>query len=204
MSQVSPMVVLQTPTQFISRFVLRMLGWRIVGTFPDFAKYVVIGAPHTTNWDFFYMLLLKGATRTNLKWVGKDSLFRQPIGGIMRWLGGIPVNRRASQKFVDQVVALYNENENLIIAISPEGTRSKTNVWKSGFYYMAFGAGVPIVLVAIDYAHKMLEIGPAIVPSGEIRTDFEIIQRFYTNRIGKHPERQGRVELRPDDDQKLD
>lgn len=175
--------------------ICRLIRWRIIGSFPPIPKYLVIGAPHTSNWDFFYLLLVKGVTGVNLHWVGKDSLFHWPIGGLMRWLGGIPVNRRKRNNFVDQIVALYAENSQLVVGVTPEGTRSKSSYWRSGFYYMALGARIPIQLIGIDYRTRTLEIGTLLSPSGDIERDFAIIQNFYSDRKGKYPHKQGAVVL---------
>lgn len=185
--------VRQTTLQSICQQVLRFFNWKIVGRFANVAKSIVVGAPHTSNWDFFLMLLLKGATGEDLHWIGKDSLFRWPLGGLMKRLGGIPVNRRASSNFVDQMVEKFGEYERIKIAISPEGTRGKTKNWKTGFYYMAVGAKVPIQLVSIDYAIRTLEIGPLLWPTGELQQDFEAIRNFYTGKAGKHPKKQGEI-----------
>lgn len=197
MNQATAITKKASITQIISQLILGIQGWKIIGNFPNLPKYLVIGAPHTSNWDFVYTLLLKGAMRINLKWVGKDSIFRWPFGRMMRWMGGIPVNRKFSNRFVDQVVALFNQNDEMIIAISPEGTRSKSNYWRSGFYYMAVGANVPIVMVAIDYSKKILEISSTFFPSGELEADFPFIQSFFDGRVGKYPDEQGLISLRP-------
>ena len=149
---------------------------------------MLIGAPHTSNLDFFLMLFLIGISGLKLNWLGKDSLFRKPIGGIMRKLGGIPVNRRASTRFVDQMVAAFNENDELALVIAPEGTRSKTHYWKTGFYYIAVGAGVPIVFAYVDATRKTTGIGPVFMPTGDLQADFAQIKAFYDDKVGIHPD----------------
>jgi 1-acyl-sn-glycerol-3-phosphate acyltransferase len=193
MNQVRAITPRLTFLQAISLSFLRLRRWRIVGRFPDESKYIVIGAPHTTNWDFLQMLLLKGATGVNLHWIGKDSLFRWPLGRVMKWLGGIPVDRKARNNFVDQIVDQFRGHEQLSIAIAPEGTRSKSHYWKTGFYYMAAGAQVPIQLVAIDYRSRALEIGPLLAPNLGIEKTFELIRKFYQGKQGKYPRRQGEI-----------
>jgi 1-acyl-sn-glycerol-3-phosphate acyltransferase len=199
MNQAQSITRRRTPTQALCQALLRLQGWQIIGLLPDIPKYLVVAAPHTTNWDFFYALMLKGATGVNLQWVGKDSLFRWPVGVLMKWLGGIPVNRRSRNNFVDQMVELFQSSDHLALAIAPEGTRKKAHYWKTGFYHMATGAQVPIVLIAIDYATRTLEIGPSLLPSGDIDNDFEMIRKFYEGKQGKYPAKQGSVQLRPDD-----
>jgi 1-acyl-sn-glycerol-3-phosphate acyltransferase len=172
---------------------MRLLGWRLINQVPALDKYLVIAAPHTTNWDFFYMLLMRGASGVNFHWVGKDALFRFPMGGVMRWLGGIPVNRRIRANFVDQIVELFKQHKQLVLAIAPEGTRGRSVTWRTGFYYMALGAGVPIAMVGIDYPSKSLEISPCFQPSGDLQADFEIIRSFFRDKRGKYPHLQGEI-----------
>ena len=184
-----------TLVQALSQALLRLTRWRIYGSFPALPKYIIVGAPHTSNWDFFYMLLIKGRTGVNIHWLGKDSLFRWPFGGLMKWLGGIPVNRGTRKNLVDQIVDNFQSNQELMIAITPEGTRSKSSYWKTGFYYMALGANVPIQLVSISYPAHILEIGPLVTPTGDIERDFEVIKSYYSDKTGKYPEKQGEIRV---------
>ena len=183
----------------LARAVLRILGWQIEGTAPTIAKYVLIGAPHTSNWDFIIALLAKGALDLRFRWIGKDTLFHWPFGGFMRWLGGIPVNRRSHNNFIDQMVEQFRTHDELVIVITPEGTRKRTESWKSGFYYIARGAQVPIVLGFVDYGRKRLGIGPAVMPSGDLELDLAPIRSFYADKSGKHPEQKGEVRIFPRD-----
>jgi len=182
-------------SQRLAHFILRMIGWRTHAIRPHTSHYVIIGAPHTSNWDFGLMLLLMAAEQLPIRFLGKDSLFRGPLGPIMRSLGGIPVNRRERTKLVDQVVAKFEEYDDLIIGIAPEGTRSKTSHWKTGFYYIALKANVPIAMAYLDYGNKIIGVGPNFMPSGDLNADFEIIREFYTGIIGKNPKYQGKIEL---------
>ena len=188
----------QEPTlsRNFAQVILRALGWKLEATLPDTKKYVLIGAPHTSNWDFVYMLLFRSAIGINPHWVGKDTFFRWPFGGLWERLGGIPVNRRSRNSFVDQMVATFQEHDELILVIAPEGTRSKTRYWKSGFYYIALGAGVPIVMGFLDYARKVGGIGSALMPTGDIQADFITLREFYADKTGKHPREQGEIRLR--------
>jgi 1-acyl-sn-glycerol-3-phosphate acyltransferase len=179
----------------IASSILRANGWKITLNLPPAPKYVLIGAPHTSNWDFFYFLLLKFAADLQLSWIGKDSLFRWPAGSLMKRLGGIPVDRSSNNDFVTQIVTSINSSECFIVTIAPEGTRSKADYWKTGFYYIALGAGVPISLGFIDYPAKEIGIGPYFYPSGDIQVDFRQIKDFYDSKTGKHPERQGKIRL---------
>ena len=174
---------------------MRLQSWQLDIDRPASPKYVMIGAPHTSNLDLTYGLILKYAGRIDLHWVGKDSAFRGPLGPLYRRLGGIPVNRRVSQNFVEQMVEQFNQRERFILAIAPEGTRYKAPGWKSGFYYIALGAGVPIALGFIDYGRKRVGIGPTIHPSGDIQADFMQIKAFYAGIVGRYPERQSELKL---------
>jgi 1-acyl-sn-glycerol-3-phosphate acyltransferase len=157
---------------------------------------VVIGAPHTSSWDLPLTLLLMLGTGLGLRWVGKDSLFRGPAGWLLRALGGIPLERNGRASFVDQMVAAFRANESLRLAISPEGTRSNARQWKTGFYHIALGAGVPIVLGYADYRNRVVGLGPLLHPTGDIDADFESIRSFYAGIVGRHPERQGAIRIR--------
>lgn len=188
-----------TVSQALARIALRLQSWRLDVTLPAAPKFVIVGAPHTSNWDFIYTLLLMHASGLKMHWIGKDSLFHWPVGGLMRRLGGIPVNRRTRNNFVQQIVDVFNRMERFTVAISPEGTRSKTGFWKTGFYYIALGAKVPIALAFIDYRERVVGIGPTLVPSGDIQADFERIKEFYTGKSGKYPEMQGEIRIRPNE-----
>jgi len=188
----------RTPfSQALFRWLMRLTGWRIVGDPPALRRYVLIGAPHTATWDFFVAMLLKYSLDMRFHFVGKDSIFRGPLGPIMRLLGGIPVKRESRSNFVAQIVAFFAEREDLILVIAPEGTRSKSPYWKTGFYYIALGAGVPVVMAYLDYPRNVVGFGPSFEPSGDIQADFELIRSFYADKVGKYPEKQGAIELRP-------
>lgn len=179
----------------IARMVLRLSGWRTHVIPPHTTRYVLIGAPHTSNWDFILALVLMTVERIPIRIMGKNSLFRWPMGVFMRAIGAIPVNRRERTSLVDQVVAKFDEHNELIIGISPEGTRSKTSHWKTGFYYIALKARVPIVMAYLDYKNKVVGLGPSIKPTGDIKADFLKIRDFYSGIIGKYPSKQSKIEL---------
>jgi 1-acyl-sn-glycerol-3-phosphate acyltransferase len=184
-----------TLAQRVGRLILRLIGWRTEVISPPTSRYVMIGAPHTSNWDFFLMLLLMSVESIPIRWLGKDSLFKWPLGIFMRSLGAIPVNRRENTNLVDQIAALFDEYDELIIGLSPEGTRQKTSRWRTGFYYIALKANVPIVMAYVDYQHKVCGLGPSFKPTGDIHADFEIVREFYSGIIGKKPHKQGEIEL---------
>jgi 1-acyl-sn-glycerol-3-phosphate acyltransferase len=183
--------------QIIAQFILRLLGWKVEARLPKARKFVLVGAPHTSNWDFIMMLLIMNALGLQLNWVGKDSLFNGSFGSLMRRLGGIPVDRSARNGFVDQMVAEFNRRESMILVIAPEGTRGKSKYWKTGFYYIASGARVPIALGYVDYALKTGGIGTSLQPSGDVQADMLPIARFYSGITGKHPKLQGEIRIRP-------
>ncbi len=174
---------------------LRIFGWRMEGRPPDFSKYVLVAAPHTTNWELPTALMIAFAFRMKIYWMGKDSMFRRPFGAFFRWLGGIPVNRSKSTGLVAQTVQTFNEHERLIILMAPEGTRSKIGHWRSGFYHIANGAGVPLVLGFLDYRRKVGGIGPVVIPSGDIESDMKEIRAFYAGVTGKHPQNSGQATI---------
>ena len=177
----------------IGRALLRLFGWRVEGELPPLKKYVLIGAPHTTNWDFVLMLLFGLALGFRPSWMGKHTLFRRPVGGLMRRMGGIPINRSAAHNVVAQAVAAFEAHEQLVLLIPPEGTRRRAPRWKSGFYHIARGAGVPIVLGYVDFARKRGGIGPTLMPTDEMEADLQRIAAFYADKRGKFPENESPV-----------
>jgi 1-acyl-sn-glycerol-3-phosphate acyltransferase len=158
---------------------------------PDADKLVVIAAPHTSNWDLPVLLSLGFSLRAKACWLGKHSLFRWPFGLLFRWMGGIPVYRSASHNMVEQTVETFRNSEKLILAIPPEGTRSKVSYWKTGFYYIALGAGTPVAMAFIDYKRKASGIGPTLYPTGDIEADMEVIRNFYATVTAKYPDKAG-------------
>ncbi len=180
----------------IATTILRLLGWRVRFSLPPTDKFVLIGAPHTSNWDFPLGLMAIWACGLRCHWVGKHSLFRGPFGPLMRALGGIPVNRRESIGFTRKVLDTFSARERFVLALSPEGTRSLTGHWKGGFHRIARSAGVPIALGYIDYSRRQLGIERLIVPSADIEADFEILADFYRDKIGRRPRQQGPVRVR--------
>jgi 1-acyl-sn-glycerol-3-phosphate acyltransferase len=179
----------------MARSILRLMGWRTHVIPPSTSRYVLIGAPHTSSWDFILMLLFMTVEGIPIRVMGKDSLFRGPMGIFMRSLGAIPVNRRERSNLVDQVAAKFDEYDELIIGLSSEGTRNKASRWRTGFYYIALKAEVPIVMGYIDYGNKVIGLGPSIKPTGDIQADFMIIRDFYSGIVGKNPHKQGEIVL---------
>ena len=182
--------------QKISKFILRSLGWKIENNPPKNKKYLIIGAYHTSNWDFLIGLLCLSALGLKFNWVGKHTLFLWPFGLLFKSMGGIPVNRSVHTGFIHKITELYNNSDELIIAMSPEGTRSKTDYWKSGFYYIALSANIPLDLGYIDYPNKQIGIADYFTPTGDIQQDLKIIKEFYKNKSGKNPLKQGDIKIR--------
>ena len=181
-----------------ARLVLWLIGWRTEGEWPrDVRKGVLVVAPHTSNWDFPIMLALALALRIKATWMGKHTLFRPPFGWIFRLMNGLPIDRTGRNNMVDQVVAAFRDRDRMILAVLPEGTRKRTTYWKSGFYHIANGAQVPMVLGFADYGRKVGGIGPTIMPSGDIEADMDKIRAFYSTMKGKRPEQFGEVRVRP-------
>jgi len=180
--------VVNTLLRLISTAFLRLTGWKVVGTLPaNAAKSVLIAAPHTSNWDLPYTLMVAFELRLNVYWMGKASLFRPPFRGVMMWLGGVPVDRAQSNNLVAaSSAAILQAKGPLQLIVPPEGTRSGTRYWKTGFYYMAAGAGVPIVLAYLDYEKKVGGLGPIFQTTGDIDADMLAIKAFYAGVKGKN------------------
>jgi 1-acyl-sn-glycerol-3-phosphate acyltransferase len=182
--------VVNTVLRGLSVAFLRLTGWTVEGALPPgAAKSVLIAAPHTSNWDLPYTLMVAFALRLNPHWMGKQSIFKSPFRGIMMWLGGIPVNREQSTNLVAaSSQALVDADGPLQLIVPPEGTRSKARYWKTGFYYIALGARVPIVMAYMDYAAKRSGLGPVFEPTGDIEADMAAIKAFYKPFKGRNPD----------------
>ena len=180
--------VVKTILRALSVGFLKLAGWRIQGTLPPGAeKSVLIAAPHTSNWDLPYTLMVAFSLRLTVYWMGKEQIFRVPFRGLMMWLGGIPVQREKSNNLVAaSVEAIKAASGPLQLVVPPEGTRSKTRYWKTGFYHIAVGAQVPIVMAYMDYEKKISGLGPVFEPTGNIEVDMAQIKAFYANFKGKN------------------
>lgn len=167
---------------------MRASGWRLVGSFPDIPKFVLIVAPHTSNWDFPVGLQAMFALGLRVSYLAKHTLFWFPLGNFLRWVGGIPINRSIHADRVRDAIEEFKQRDSLILVVTPEGTRKKVPRWKTGFYRIAVGAGVPIVPVSFDYSRKVITIEPPFTPSGDIDQDLPTIQRMYRKEMAKRPE----------------
>lgn len=176
----------------LSRLMLRMVGWRVEATAPDYAKCVICVAPHTSNWDFIIGKLAYASIGRRASFMMKSAWFFFPLNYIFKAMGGIPVRRggnAAGQSLVADVAARFKQAERLQIAITPEGTRSRTAEWRTGFLRIARLAGVPCVLAAIDYSRRLVLIDRVFWPSGDVEADMRQVKDYYKLFIGKHPEK---------------
>jgi len=187
-----------TPSKLSSLFGnawLRAFGWKIDGGAPNVKRAVVVAAPHTSAWDFPFTMAVASSLGIRISWMGKHTLFKPPMGYVMRWFGGLPVDRRASHNAVASAVELLKSNDELFLIVAPEGTRQKTTRWKTGFYYMALQANVPIVLGYLDFEKKRGGLGELFYPTGDIEADMKKIRAFYANVRGKHPHQESEAEV---------
>jgi 1-acyl-sn-glycerol-3-phosphate acyltransferase len=174
-------------SRVVGRTLFNAMGWRIEGEFPPQPKLVVIVAPHTSNWDFIVGILAVFAIGIRARFIAKHQLFKPPLGWLMRWFGGIPVNREAPQGMVPQAVAAIDKAQSVFLAITPAGTRSSSKPWKSGFYRIAVAARVPIMPIAFDGEHKTIRLFPAFAPGGDYETDLPKLRAYFEGVRGIKP-----------------
>ena len=174
-------------SRVVGRTLLDAMGWRIEGEFPPQPKLVAIVAPHTSNWDFIVGILAVFAIGIRARFIAKHTLFKPPLGWLMRWFGGIPVNREAPQGMVPQAVAAIEKAQSVFLAITPAGTRSSSKPWKSGFYRIAVAARVPIMPIAFDGAHKTIRLFPAFAPGGDYEADLPKLRAYFEGVRGIKP-----------------
>ncbi len=179
--------IVRTLMRWFAIVFLWINGWRATGTLPDVPKYVLIAAPHTSNWDLPYMLFAAFVLRAKIYWMGKDAIFRWPFKNLFKWLGGIPIDRSRANNVVGQCIDQFNSHDALVLTVPPAGTRKRVLNWKTGFYHIASGAGVPIAMGFLDYKKKIGGFGPVLQPTGDIEADMEIIRSFYRDISGKYP-----------------
>jgi 1-acyl-sn-glycerol-3-phosphate acyltransferase len=179
-----------------ARWFMRLTGWEAEGARPAARRFVLIAAPHTSNWDLAYLLALSVVLDVKISWMGKHALFRPPLGWIMTRLGGIPVVRHRRGNLVDQMAGAFATTDDLALVVPAEGTRSYVPYWKSGFYHIARTADVPIVMGYLDYARRRGGFGPALIATGDIQTDMDEIRAFYADKVGKYPDAFGEIRLK--------
>jgi hypothetical protein len=181
----------------IANWLLAINGWTVIGQLPPEPKVVVLAAPHTSNWDGVVAVLAKLVLKAPLKWLVKDSLYETPLKPILKWSGAVPITRKGNQNVVDQVVAMFAEYDHLLLGLAPEGTRKRTEGWRSGFYYIALEAKVPIYFGFFDYKKKEVGLGGSFMPTGDIEADMQIVKAFYETKTAKFPENVGEIKLLP-------
>lgn len=162
-------------------------GWRAYGNVPEPRKFVLIAAPHTSNWDFVYFLGLTDELGIKPHFMAKTSLFRWPFTNFMLDMGGVPVDRSSNKNYVQQMIDEFHRRQEFMLTIAPEGTRGTVKAWKTGFYHIAMGAGVPLVVGMMDYASRSGGLGPAIWPTGDYAADMKKIAEIYATVTPKHP-----------------
>jgi 1-acyl-sn-glycerol-3-phosphate acyltransferase len=178
---------------------LRLTGWKPEGAPPTRRRFVLIAAPHTSNWDLLYLLAFAEVYELRISFMMKHTVFRGPFGRFFRAVGGIPIRRHLRENLVKQMVEAFESQEDLVLVVPAEGTRSRTERWKSGFYHIARQAEVPIVLGYLDYARRRGGFGPQVVPTGRFGEDMDAIRDFYSDKIGRHPELFAEPRLREED-----
>lgn len=176
-------------TKALGRGILTGLGWRFEGEVPNRSKFVAAVAPHTSTWDAVVTISMIFAIGIQVSWLGTKQIFRGPGMAFFRWLGGIPIDRQARHGVVEQTIAEFGQREHFVLALFPEGTRKKTVRWKTGFYHIAQGAGVPILLVGLDYGRNVIRLGPLIMPGGDLTADLQTIQHHFSQLTAKNPHR---------------
>jgi 1-acyl-sn-glycerol-3-phosphate acyltransferase len=194
------------PFQQVARFLLRLIGWRAEGALPGTPKFVLVVAHHTSNWDVPIGLLCAYALGLLYEWpygfMIKAHALRWPVvGPLLRWFGGIPIDRSAAHNVVEQMVDVFERSDRLMLAITPEGTRQKRGYWKSGFYHIALGARVPIVLAYLDFKRKAGGLGPIFWPTGDVEADLQVIRDFYAGVTAMYPDQVGEVRFKPQEAQ---
>ena len=183
--------------QRLAQGVLHCFGWRTVLVGPPAAKGIIAVYPHTSNWDFILGILYKIGVGLPARWMGKHTLFRWPIRSVMLALGGIPINRRERSGFVDVLLAEFARHDFMWLAVAPEGTRSPTDHWKSGFYRIAVAGNLPVGLGFIDYPSRTIGIDTYLHMTGDPEQDFGRIRAFYADKRGRYPHKAGEIRLKP-------
>ncbi|MEH6763155.1 MAG: 1-acyl-sn-glycerol-3-phosphate acyltransferase [Aequorivita antarctica] len=174
----------------IAKFVFqKMMGWRIEGVFdPTVKKAVIIVVPHTSWHDFYLGLFTRRITKTQINYIAKKELFRWPFGWYFRWTGGEMLDRTPGQNKVEAIAEIFNNKEEFRLALAPEGTRKKVTSWKTGFYYIALAANVPIICVPFDYSKKTITINQPFYPTGDLNLDAEKLRVYFEGVVGKKAE----------------
>lgn len=178
---------------------LRVAGWKVDGGAPTEPRYVIIAAPHTSNWDMPFMLAFAFVLDIPVRWMGKHTLFEGPLGPFFRRVGGIPIVRHRAGGVVGQMIEYFEKESELVLMVPAEGTRAHVEYWKSGFYRIAVAADVPVCLSYLDFGKKVGGIGPMIRMTGDVRADMDKIRAFYEGKQGFAPDNVGKIRLREED-----
>ena len=173
-----------------------MAGWKVTGQLHEHKKLVLIGEPHTSNWDFLLMFGAAYSLRLKVSWLGKDTIFKWPFGAVMRYFGGMPIDRSAKHNLVQRTSKLFQESESIVVVIGPSGTRSKREYWKSGFYWIAHTSKVNILCGYLDFTNKIVHVGFCFTPTGDVKNDMDKIRKFYKGIQGKYPELETDIRLK--------
>ena len=183
----------------LGRVVMKVCGWKMEGQVPDSKKMIIIASPHTSNWDFIFLLGAAYCFRLSVNWLGKKSLFPPVWGAWMKYLGGVPIDRSKSSNMVQLLADDITAAPNFTLVIPASGTRRKTEYWKSGFYQIALAAKIPVVCGYLDYENKVACLGYSFVPTGDVTADMDKIREFYKPIKGRNPENTSRIRLREED-----
>jgi hypothetical protein len=183
----------------LARWALGVAGWQLVGRAPSHPHCIILGAPHTSNWDLALALLTGAGLGFRLRWLGKSTVFWEPLGSLFRWVGGIPVDRSMRMGLVQSLVTRMKSEPEFMLCIAPEGTRKYTDYWKSGFYRVALAADIPVILGFCAWNRKVVGLGPSIRLTGDADADMATIAAFYADKRGRHPADESAIRLRKDD-----
>ncbi|MDB9988746.1 1-acyl-sn-glycerol-3-phosphate acyltransferase [Flavobacteriaceae bacterium] len=173
---------------FANLILIKILKWKVVGSFPKIPKFVIAVFPHTSNYDFFVGIFIRSVLREEINYVGKKELFNPLTSWFFKGLGGAPLSREGNQNVVESIVKIYNQRKTFRLAIAPEGTRKPVSEWKTGFYYIAKGAQVPILLVGFDYSKRTIHFFPLFTPTDDIKKDYKTMKSYFVGIKGKNPE----------------
>ena len=173
---------------WFGRTILRVLGWRVEGEIPNLERILIIGAPHTSNWDFVYAMAAILGLNIKLRWLGKHTIFKPGVSWFMEWLGGIPVNRGKPESIVDNVARLVEQDKGIVIGLAPEGTRKKVETWKTGFLRIAEAIDCKIFIIGLDFPGKRIVLDQLFEPTGDYDADIATLQEFYRRYEAKYPD----------------
>lgn len=183
--------------EWLGRLMFRLMGWEIDYRVPDVPKMIIIFAPHTSNWDAIHALPAAFVLGLKPSWLVKSNLYHWPFKKLLDLFGAVPVDRHKSENKVEMIAQAIRETDQIVLAMAPEGTRSYTEYWRSGFYHIASLAKVPVQFGFIDYPSKTVGAHPGFVPTGDIEADMKKIVAFYADKRGKYPKNVGPVKFRP-------